>query len=792
MRAPFQLGPWTVDPRVGELTGPGQPAVRLRARVMDLLVFFAEHPGEVLTKDDLLHGVWQTEAISESALTRTIAELRQALGDEVDQPAFLETIPKRGYRLIAPVRWSVGAGAGDARAESAPGEGSDSTVVSPLVTAPAAVARRAPPSLTRHGTTVLVALVLVAVGAAAAWYVVAVRSAQRGAPVTFTAREWVLVAAFDNRTGRPEFDGTLELALEHELSNSAFVNVSPRERIEDALRLMVRPITTRVDAAIGREVALRDGGIRVVIAGAIERLGDTHAMTVQILNPHDGIIVASRREEVAVDAQIAPAVRRLSNWIRTSLGEQPLAVTTANRRLEKATTSSLRALRLYSEGLAAFKRSYLQWGMVGEQKFEEAEAFLSAAITGDPELAVAHIWLAWTQSSQLKHADDYLAHARRAASLADRATDRERYFILGSYHMLGGDYAKAVGFFEALLRLYPDDFWGLVLLSRAYGALARHADAANILVRAASVRPNDFEFAARAALLVFWSEGLDAARPTVQRARILLDQLRPSANPDVVDGQQGTLIRRFPIHDHWVQRRIGDASTLLEGESVRHAELPSWWYHRASFYLTLGQLRRGVEAATRIPDDDIRRLALACFAFTSGDSMGVARQLEGYTGGDPMAVVLLARAGHPNAAARVEQRPAFSGNPHRHAMLAEIGVARGSLAEAEVPLRSVIPAMRGGARRYMHSETIAHLMVRRGDVPGAIRVMEETRPGLEFAYNPAGHTGYWWMRAQLRLADLYRRVGRVSEARVIEGDLLARLRHADADHPMLMELKKRN
>ena len=61
------------------------------------------------------------------------------------------------------------------------------------------------------------------------------------APVTdlpFAQRDWVLITRFDNRTGESVFDGTLEYALERELSNSRFVNVVPRVRIEDALQLM--------------------------------------------------------------------------------------------------------------------------------------------------------------------------------------------------------------------------------------------------------------------------------------------------------------------------------------------------------------------------------------------------------------------------------------------------------------------------------------------------------------------------------------------------------------------------
>ncbi len=71
---------------------------------MDLLVFLAQRQGQVVAKDALLDGVWGTDALSESALTRSITELRQTLEDDAERPNLIETIPKRGYRAIAPVR----------------------------------------------------------------------------------------------------------------------------------------------------------------------------------------------------------------------------------------------------------------------------------------------------------------------------------------------------------------------------------------------------------------------------------------------------------------------------------------------------------------------------------------------------------------------------------------------------------------------------------------------------------------------------------------------------------------
>ena len=103
MKGDFYLGAWLVQPSLGRMSCDGR-TVQVRPKVMDLLVYLASSPGEVISKETLLNEVWHSEAISESALTRTITELRQAVADDADQPRFLETIPKRGYRLIATVQ----------------------------------------------------------------------------------------------------------------------------------------------------------------------------------------------------------------------------------------------------------------------------------------------------------------------------------------------------------------------------------------------------------------------------------------------------------------------------------------------------------------------------------------------------------------------------------------------------------------------------------------------------------------------------------------------------------------
>jgi DNA-binding winged helix-turn-helix (wHTH) protein len=98
----LRIDGWLVEPTLNLLTRDGA-SVRLRAQLMDLLLCLASRPGRVFAKEDLIADVWEGRWIAQSALSRCVAELRAALGDDAQQPRVIQTITKRGYRLIAPV-----------------------------------------------------------------------------------------------------------------------------------------------------------------------------------------------------------------------------------------------------------------------------------------------------------------------------------------------------------------------------------------------------------------------------------------------------------------------------------------------------------------------------------------------------------------------------------------------------------------------------------------------------------------------------------------------------------------
>ena len=101
--ADFVLGDWIVQPDLNRLTRHGS-VQHVRPQLMDVLVCLADSAGRTVHRDELLRTVWPGQsAVSESAVARCIAELRQALGDRAAAPTHIETIQKRGYRVIAPV-----------------------------------------------------------------------------------------------------------------------------------------------------------------------------------------------------------------------------------------------------------------------------------------------------------------------------------------------------------------------------------------------------------------------------------------------------------------------------------------------------------------------------------------------------------------------------------------------------------------------------------------------------------------------------------------------------------------
>ena len=252
--------------------------------------------------------------------------------------------------------------------------------------------------------------------------VTAVSWQARGLPwrtttLPFAARDWVLIAPFENRSGDPTFDDVLEQALERELVGSGFFNVVPRLRIEDSLALMKKPPTERLDPALAREVALRDGGIRALLTGRISRIGSICVVSTTIVNPLDGRTVTDIAHDAGGPEAVVGVMGRQALDVRIALGETMSSLERSKEALAKVTTPSLRALQLYSRAAVLLAGEAWRYHPKGTSPYAAAEVLLREATAIEPSFASAWLLLANAIRQQNRPAAEYLPIAERAPGL---------------------------------------------------------------------------------------------------------------------------------------------------------------------------------------------------------------------------------------------------------------------------------------------------------------------------------------------------------------------------------------
>ncbi|HEY6929233.1 MAG TPA: hypothetical protein VJA66_06120, partial [Thermoanaerobaculia bacterium] len=433
-------------------------------------------------------------------------------------------------------------------------------------------------------------------------------------PLPFKARDWVLIADFENRTGEPLLDGTLEYALARELSNSRYVNVVPRARIADALRLMRKPLDTRVDAAVGGEVCLRDGQIRALLTGRVEKFGAKYLLSVDIVEPKQGTRVNGFTEESEGKEGSLTAVRRISDRVRETLGET-LPSESSETPLVKVTTSNLRALQLYSRADSL---------MAGSGSQAAAEELLRQAVTEDTNFASAYIQLAHAINYQKRPVEEFRPYAETAIRLSESTTERERLFIRGSYYELLGQQEKAIGAYEALLSLYPDDFWGTNNLGGVYYSEGRFRDAAELEIRRADLRPWDFR--------ANYTAALDLAPLDRVRSRLYVQRARALVPPDAIEDFDVAWLELFPAAEAWLDGNLTGALQIADGLAAKIDSLSGnarkgFAQGTALFYLTLGRLEAAALCYQKIPDPLLRQEQLARVALFRNDRRALKQHL---------------------------------------------------------------------------------------------------------------------------------------------------------------------
>lgn len=435
--APFWLGDWYVDPPTGRISRAGAE-VRLEPKVMSLLVLLAQHPGEVVSRETLEATVWPNLVISYEALATTVFGLRKALGDDSRNPHFVETIPKKGFRLIASVK-SAGL----------------SGVTTDPENSPSFTAIFQSPVVTRIAATVITLLAVIGYllfnsgGADKSFLLIGKQEAYAT----------MAVLPFVNSNGDPE--------------QQYFSNGITDDLINDLSRYdRLRVVARRSSYQYGQrqtdiQAIARELGVDYVLDGDVRRQGDRIRINVQLIDAKRGVNLWAQR----FDRQTEDLFELQDDIRKNILGSLSITLTSEEQNRER---------RNYTQDFAAYDL-FLQ----GQAKLitrasaadnEEARELMEKAIQRDPNFARAYAALAliyadayrfsWNVDTE-KTRETAIRLGKQALELDSRSP--EAYWIMGYVELfLSKDHVRAIEMARRSIEYSPRNPDAITVLAVTY------------------------------------------------------------------------------------------------------------------------------------------------------------------------------------------------------------------------------------------------------------------------------------------------------------------------------------
>jgi eukaryotic-like serine/threonine-protein kinase len=309
----------------------------------------------------------------------------------------------------------------------------------------------------RRPTQWLVAISLILAVVAGGWSYWRTRK-----PAGLSANDAVVLADINNQTSDPVFDDALNTAMRVEFEQTPFFNVLAADKVRGTLKLLNRPLDGKLTLPLAREVCVRTNS-RVVIATSIADQGNHFRLELAGIECSSGKIVATANRDVPDRDQIVQVLGVLGSQLRNKLGEPRTSVMRFDRPLDEATSSSLEALQLLTEGYRRHMR-----------RDNLTASYYQQAIERDPNFALAYVSLgAWYQNG-----DDLVSAAaaeKKAYDLRSRLTEQAGFLAETLYDSLAiGDLETAYPLYERWLQTFPLDVRGHLNFNVCLQALGQH------------------------------------------------------------------------------------------------------------------------------------------------------------------------------------------------------------------------------------------------------------------------------------------------------------------------------
>ncbi len=299
-------------------------------------------------------------------------------------------------------------------------------------------------------------------------------------------RDRLVIADFDNRTADTTLGASLTEALRIDLAQTPIVTVMTGASIAEALRRMQRDPAKGLDAATAQELAQREGA-KAILTGEVSPLGASYVLSARLVSAADRTELVALRETAKDATELLGAVDRLSKALRERIGESLRSVRTAEP-LQQVTTTSLDALRLYSE---AERESNI--GSV-----DRSVPLLEQAVAADSGFAMAWRKLSVALFNLRQNPRRAVTAATRAYALRDRLPELEQAITTAWYFKVA-DYQpqRTIQAYRRVLELQPDNYIALNNLAVALEDQGDGAAAESLFVRASSVNRSSTHYIGR-------------------------------------------------------------------------------------------------------------------------------------------------------------------------------------------------------------------------------------------------------------------------------------------------------
>jgi tetratricopeptide (TPR) repeat protein len=330
-------------------------------------------------------------------------------------------------------------------------------------------------------------------------------NSDRTAPLT--DRDIIVLADFQNETGDSVFDNTLKEALAIQLEQSPYLNILPEDRIRETLQFMARPPDEKVTDAVAREICQREG-LKAVLGGSIVGLGSNYVLTLNAVNCATGESLAREQREAGSKEQVLATLGAAASSLRVKLGESlPSIQKTDVPTEDKVTTSSLEALRAYTEGMR----------LNSQGKYREAILFLEKAVALDARFVAAYSSLR-VVSGNVGDGASARKYATKAYELRDTASEREKLRVTAAYELaVLGNIEKAVQTYDLYTRMYPKDYIGWNGLALGHRDLGRLEESLKEFQEVIRLRPMPLNIVTLSAAYLSLGR-LEEARATIRTA----------------------------------------------------------------------------------------------------------------------------------------------------------------------------------------------------------------------------------------------------------------------------------